>query len=231
MNLRTATIATRSVVLLTLAGLVACGGEAPIEPPEKPTFLRVTPAIPTASSNGSLYQPDASIPLFADLRAGRVGDIITVMLDEQTNATKSSTTSTSKSNSVSAQNGTILGIPVTAGGNSLFDTSVDTATEFEGEGGATQSNRLEGSVAVQVVERMPNGNLLIEGEKWLTLNQGREYVRVTGIVRPVDIEPDNSISSQKIANAQIEYGGRGALADANRMNWLTRFFNSPWLPF
>ena len=221
-------------VVLKLIGVVtltACGGTPPMPEPEPARFLYVEPAIPTASSNGSLYQPHASVPLFADLRAGRVGDILTIVLDEQTNATKSSTTSTSKTNSINSADATILGFPVTAGGNPLFSTSVDSSAEFEGEGGATQSNRLEGSVTVQVVERLPNGNLVVEGEKWLTLNQGREFVRVSGIVRPIDIEPGNSISSQKVANARIEYGGRGALANANRMNWLARFFHSPWMPF
>lgn len=223
---------TRSALALTfVAALAACGG-TPVEPePEPPRFLRVTPAIPTASSNGSLYQPATAAPLFADVRAGRVGDILTVVLNEQTNATKNSTTSTSKSNSVNSADATILGIPVTAAGNPIFNTSLDSSAEFEGEGGATQSNTLQGSVTVQVVERLPNGNLVIAGEKWLTLNQGREFVRVSGIVRPIDIEPGNEISSQKVADARIEYGARGALADANRMNWLARFFHSPWMPF
>ncbi|MEM6639222.1 MAG: flagellar basal body L-ring protein FlgH [Pseudomonadota bacterium] len=211
--------------------LVACGS-APVMPePEPRRYLEVTPAIPTASSNGSLFQPGAVSPLFSDLRAGRVGDILTVTLDEQTNATKSSSTSTSKSNNIDSATATIFGIPVTSGGNPIFNTSVDTSATFEGEGGASQSNTLQGSVAVQVIERLPNGNLVIEGEKRLTLNQGQEIVRVSGIVRPIDIEPGNMISSQKIANAQIHYGGRGALADANRMNWLARFFHSPWMPF
>jgi flagellar L-ring protein precursor FlgH len=216
---------------VAIALLAGCGSAPPLPEPEPPRYLRVTPAIPTASSNGSLFQPSTSAPLFADLRAGRVGDILTVMLDEQTNATKSSTTSTSKSNSINSADATILGIPVTGAGNPLFNTSVDSSSEFEGEGGATQSNTLSGSVTVQVVDRLPNGNLIIAGEKWLTLNQGREFVRVSGIVRPIDIEPGNQISSQKVADARIEYGARGVLANANRMNWLARFFNSPWMPF
>jgi flagellar L-ring protein precursor FlgH len=78
---------------------------------------------------------------------------------------------------------------------------------------------------------MPNGNLLVRGEKRITLNQGEEYIRLQGIVRPVDIGPQNSVPSTKLADAQIAYSGKGALADANRAGWLSRFFNSPWFPF
>ena len=126
---------------------------------------------------------------------------------------------------------TVLGYPVTRDGVPILSGSLGGDTEFTGEGGASQSNRLEGSVTVTVVERLPNGNLFVSGEKWLTLNQGKEFIRVSGIVRPLDILADNSISSEKVANARIEYAGKGPLADANRMSWLARFFNSPWLPF
>ena len=81
------------------------------------------------------------------------------------------------------------------------------------------------------MERLANGNLVVSGEKWITINRGEELIRVTGIVRPVDIRPDNSIDSTQVANAKIEYRGVGTLADSNRPGWLTRFFNSPWFPF
>lgn len=220
---------TTSILLATM--LTGCGGRAMVEEQAPSPFYHVQPVPPTASTSGSLFQANAGLALFSDQRAGRVGDILTIVLDEQTNATKSSTTSTSKTNSINSTTATILGIPVTSGGNPIFDTGVDTSAEFEGEGGATQSNQLSGSVTVTVVQRLDNGNLVVQGEKWLTLNQGKEYVRVSGVVRPIDIEPDNSVPSQKVANANIEYSGRGALANANRMNWLARFFNSPWMPF
>ena len=219
------------LVMALLVLLTGCGSNLLRKsgPPDNAIVAQPLPI--SAPNNGGIYQPNAGLRLFADLRAGRVGDILTVVLDEQTNATKSSTTSTSKSNSVASDGATILGIPVTSGRNPIFNNSVSTETEFEGEGDATQSNQLDGSVTVTVMERLANGNLVISGEKWLTLNQGKEYVRVSGVVRPVDIEPDNSVPSTKVANARIEYSGRGALADANRMNWLARFFNSPLIPF
>jgi flagellar L-ring protein precursor FlgH len=81
------------------------------------------------------------------------------------------------------------------------------------------------------VRVLPNGNLLIRGEKQIWINQGSEYVRVEGVIRPIDLASDNSIDSHKVAAARISYGGKGALADVNAQGWLSRFFNSPWTPF
>lgn len=182
-------------------------------------------------ANGSIYQASTSLALFEDQKARRVGDILTINLVEATNATKSSSTNTSKATDATIANPTVLGYNVTRDGVPILSGSMGGEQEFAGAGDSSQSNRLEGSVTVVVVDRLPNGYLLVRGEKWLTLNQGKEFVRVSGIVRPVDILADNSISSEKIANARIEYAGKGPLADANQMSWLARFFNSPWLPF
>ena len=81
-----------------------------------------------------------------------------------------------------------------------------------------------------VVRRLPNGNMQVSGDKWITINQGRELVRVSGIVRPYDVQLDNSVSSAKVADAHIVYAGRGAIADANAQGWLSRFFNMPVFP-
>lgn len=186
---------------------------------------------PPSEPNGAIFRAGQGIKLFEDLRARNIGDILTVSLVEQTNATKSSTVSTSKSTDATIANPTVFGYPVTRDGVPILSGSLDAEQQFSGEGGASISNRLEGSVTVTVVERLPNGNLVVQGEKWLTLNQGREFVRLSGVVRPVDIEPDNSVSSEKVANARIEYSGKGVIADANQMSWLARFFNSPWVPF
>ena len=105
------------------------------------------------------------------------------------------------------------------------------ATTFDGEGTSAQSNALTGSISVTVAKRLVNGNLLVRGQKWLTINQGREYVKIQGIVRPVDIGPDNTVASTMVADAVIAYGGTGTLADANTKGWLARFFDSKWMPF
>ncbi len=102
---------------------------------------------------------------------------------------------------------------------------VDNETKFDGAGSSAQSNRLSGEISATVVRRLGNGNLVIRGQKWLTLNQGSEYVRGEGVIRPIDIQPDNTIPSWKVANARIGYGGRGALASANKPGQQARLFN------
>src|SRR5690606_38111833 len=104
----------------------------------------------------------------------------------------------------------------------------ETSQEFAGQGNSSQSNRLDGSITVTVTQVLPNGNLRVEGEKWLALNQGEELIHLAGIVRPADIGPDNSVSSLKVADARISYRGKGVLADANSPGLLTRFFMKLW---
>ena len=186
---------------------------------------------PRPEAQGAIYQAGYDVQLFENAVARRVGDIVTIRLIENTNATKSSSTSTSKTTEATLAGPTIGGRPVTINGTEILAGGVNNDNSFEGEGSSAQSNRLTGNITVTVVRRFANGNLLIRGEKWIGINQGREYVRLTGIVRPVDIEPDNSVPSTKVASALIEYGGRGAIADANAPGWLARFFNSPRLPF
>ncbi len=182
-------------------------------------------------SGGSIYQSGAEVRLFEDLKAGRVGDILTVRLVERTDATKNSNTKTAKSTAATLVNPTFLGRPVTRGGTPLFDGSLSGESEFDGSGESSQSNSLQGDIAVTVVERMPNGNLRIRGEKWVMLNQGKEFIQLSGIIRPYDIGPDNSVLSGKIADARITYSSKGVLAAANKMGLISRFFNSVFHPY
>lgn len=186
---------------------------------------------PAASEPGAIYQSGTDIRLFEDLRAHRVGDILTVRLVEQTNASKSSSTSTSKSTAATYENPTLFGRGVTLDGIPILSSTLSGDQSFEGDGASSQSNSLEGDVTVTVVERYANGNLRIRGEKWVTINQGREFIRVSGIIRPHDIAPDNSVASTKVADARIAYSGKGALAAANRMGFVSRFLNSVLHPF
>lgn len=190
---------------------------------EPPTPVQPVSAPATA---GAIYRADAGINLFEDLRAGRVGDILTVRLVEQTNATKSSNTSTAKSTEATLANPVAMGRLMTYKGDPIFGGSLSGDHSFDGTGTSSQSNSLVGDITVTVVERFPNGNLRIRGEKWVNLNQGREFIRLSGIIRPYDIEPDNSVLSAKIANAHITYSSKGVLAAANRMGIFSRFFQS-----
>lgn len=186
---------------------------------------------PASAANGAIYQAGHDVPLFENAVARRVGDILTIRLSESTNASKSSSTSTKKSTSAELPGPTIAGRPVTVNGVPVLEMGVENETSFDGEGSSRQSNRVQGDITVTIARRLANGNLLVKGEKWITINQGRELVRISGLVRMIDIEPDNSIPSYKVANATITYAGRGAIADANAPGWLARFFNSPLLPF
>lgn len=191
------------------------------------------PAEPVYSppTSGSIYNNGTDVRLFEDRKAGRVGDILTVRLEEQTNASKNSATSTAKTTEATLGNPTAFGRPLTKDGTPLFQGSLDGETSFDGSGSSSQSNSLVGDITVTVVQRLPNGNLRIRGEKWVTLNQGREFIRLSGIIRPDDIEPDNSLQSYRIADAQITYSSKGVLAAANRMGLISRFFNSVFHPY
>jgi flagellar L-ring protein precursor FlgH len=204
-----------------------------VSAPNIPDYSATWPEPPPSASqaNGAIYQAGHDIALFENAVARRVGDTLTIRLNERTNASKSSSTSTKKSTSVDLPGPTIAGRPVTRHGTEILQMNVENETEFDGQGDSRQSNRLEGEITVTVAQRLPNGNLLVRGQKWIGINQGKEFVRLQGIVRPIDIEPDNSISSLKVADAVISYGAQGALADANAPGLLSRFFNLKWLPF
>ena len=218
-------------MLITAALLQACAG-APRQP--DPVVDDFGPVLPSATfgevTPGTVYNPAASFDLFMDLRARQVGDILTVLLVERTTATKESSTSTEKGTSVDTGIPVFAGKPITRNGNPLH-SELDSSNSFDGKADSSQSNRLDGSITVTVAGRLPNGNLLVRGEKQITINQGQEYVRLQGIVRPVDIGPQNTVQSTKVGDARITYSGKGALADANHPGWLSRFFNSPWFPF
>lgn len=166
---------------------------------------------------GSIYQPGHEISLYDDRIANRVGDILTVRLEETTLGQKKSKTKTRKIDIIDTGSPTVLGGDMRAlqfANNSLQD--------FNGEGEADQQNRLQGTISVTVIRVLSNGNLVVQGESWLTLNQGREYVRLSGIVRREDIEPNNTISSQRVTDARISYSGNGQVADASRGGLLTQ---------
>lgn len=182
-----------------------------------------------APANGAIYQTGYDVPLFENVVAHRVGDTVTIILSEQTAAQKSSSTSTSKDTSVDIPAPLFGGSPLTIGGKEI-SASMENSRSFEGSGDSSLSNRLQGNITVTVAKRLSNGNLVVRGQKWIEINQGREFVRIQGVIRPLDIQPDNTIASYKVADASIAYGARGALADANRPGLLSRFFNSIWNP-
>lgn len=152
-------------------------------------------------------------------------------LVENTTASSTANTSISKADTVDMSTPTLLGVPLTVNGIDVLRNSTSGDRSFDGKGNTAQSNRMQGSVTVTVMQRLPNGNLVIQGQKNLRLTQGDELVQVQGIVRAADIAPDNSVPSSKVADARIAYGGRGAIAQSNAMGWLSRFFNSRLSPY
>lgn len=182
-------------------------------------------------TNGAIYRAGTEIELAENPIARHVGDLVTIVLQEQTAAQKSATTDTAKQTTLSLPGPTLLGKPVTFHGVPILDNSINNQSKFTGSGDSAQSNSLTGYLAVTVIRVLPNGNLFVSGEKQIGLNQGNEYVRLTGVIRPIDLSADDSIPSYRVANAHISYSGKGAIADANAQSWLSRFFNSPWMPF
>lgn len=228
-----------ALVLLQLAG---CNSM----PRRDPAFAASFPApleVPRQqqAATGSIYQSGFDVVLFEDAKARRIGDILTIRLTESTNATKTSSNDISKSHDSTIANPTILGASPSFGlpgvlpldittGNSL-ETNLSSEHEFQGESATAQRNSLSGDITVTVADVLPNGNLIVRGEKRLNLNAGNEYVKISGMVRPFDIQANNTVLSTKVADATIVYNGEGAEADASKIGWLARFFVSALLPF
>ena len=179
-------------------------------------------APPPAPANGSIFQPqNGYAALYEGAVARKVGDPLTIVLVENTQASKSS--------SSKLDSGGGFGLtPPTTGALSLFkstDASVSGTRNFTGQGTAGQSNSLSGEVSVTVVAVYPNGTMLVQGQKRVTLNRGDEFVQIKGIVRTADIGADNRVLSTRVADARIAYTGKGDVARAGRQGWLGRFFS------
>ena len=201
---------------------------------EGQAFEPVDPAANLASeklSNGAIFRSGQSGLFATDQRARRVGDILTVTFNEIFAATKAQTAASSKADAFAVTLPTGLpniltgGFDKDAGGNGAGLTAGTNRT-FSGAGNAAQSNSFTGSLAVTVIRVFPNGNMEVAGQKEITLNNGNEYVRVKGIVRPEDISATNIVSSTRLADAQIRYTGSGHLADASKPGWLSQFMRA-----
>ena len=212
-------------------------------PRRDPTYSATYPVAfeqPIQARTGSIYQRGYDIAFFEDTKARRIGDILTITLDEATNASKSSSNDLGREQTSTVTNPTILGatpqfglpglLPLSQTENNTLESNLGTSHEFTGDSDSAQSNSLSGDITVTIADVLPNGNLLVRGEKRLNLNQGNEYVKISGIVRPLDISTANTVSSTKVADATIVYNADGANADANKIGWLGRFFLSAVFP-
>lgn len=237
----------RSLILVSLVVSLLMVGCMPLPPkPDDPYYAPVLPRtpLPATQTNGAIYQADFDNNYFTDRKAFRVGDIITISLNERTQASKNANSQIQKNSDVDIGVPNIFGMAVTPknplSGLSALGMSNDRLSleagygaerSTQGSGQTGQSNSLSGSITVTIAEVYPNGVLAVRGEKWLTLNTGDELVRISGIVRADDISTDNVVSSTRIADARITYSGTGAFANASKPGWLDRFFLSPLFPF
>ncbi|MEC4726526.1 flagellar basal body L-ring protein FlgH [Shewanella sp. D64] len=220
------------LIILFMPALVGCSstGRKPIA--DDPYYAPVYPEAPPTkiAATGSMYQDSRASSLYSDIKALKVGDIITVILMEQTQAKKSANNEIKKGTDLSLD-------PIYAGGGNItiggqpIDLKYSDSMNTKRQSDADQSNSLSGSISANVMQVLNNGNLVIRGEKWISINNGDEFVRLTGVVRSQDIRPDNTIDSPRVANARIQYSGTGTFAEVQKVGWLSSFFMGSWWPF
>ena len=186
----------------------------------KPLVPTIAEMKATKVNNGAIYSTSSPGLFSSDKRAHQVGDILTVQLSETFSSTKSVTSQSAKEDSIGAEVGPtgVLKNFMGLGG------SVQKSNSFKGSGSASQSNSLTGFISATVVKVYPNGNLEIKGQKKLVLNDGSEYLRLSGIIRPEDISASNTIASSNIADARITYTNAGVYADSTQPGWLSKIF-------
>ncbi|MCW2381536.1 MULTISPECIES: flagellar basal body L-ring protein FlgH [unclassified Sphingobium] len=197
------------------------------EPLENPAYQVTYPGDAGSAApvrpNGGIFQASAGYSALTNgARAASVGDVITILLVERTQASKSTSANTNRAGSIG------LTPPSTGPFSKLFsgsDIASGGTQGFTGKGDAAQSNALSGEITVTIARVYPNGTMLVRGQKALTLNRGDEYVQISGLVRQADIGPDNRILSTRVADARITYTGKGEIARASRQGWLQRFFS------
>lgn len=219
--------------LLVGAGLVLGGcAQIPREPlVHQPMTSRADAQVrPAAPVNGAIYRTGfGAQALFEDRRPRYVGDILTILVSENVNASKNSAANASRSGSASVELGVI---PKIFSGliSSTQNADVGGSNIMSAKGGANAANTFNGVITVTVVEVLPNGNLIVSGEKQMLINQGTEFIRFSGVVNPRTVSANNTVPSTQVADARIEYSAKGYINEAQTMGWLQRLFLNV-LPF
>ncbi|MEP7206001.1 MAG: flagellar basal body L-ring protein FlgH [Casimicrobiaceae bacterium] len=215
-----------ALVVLTLLG--GCSTALRKVEVHEPFTARPAPTVVPPLANGAIFQTAAYRPLFEDRRARAVGDIITVSINEKLQASKQVSSSAGKNGSVGFEIPTVKGLPLK--GLKDMGFAADSKSDFAGKGDSSANNVFTGSITVTVTDVLPNGNLVVSGEKQLGINQGSEFIRLSGVVNPTTILAGNVVSSTQVADARIEYRGTGYIDEAQTMGWLQRVFLTV-LPF
>ncbi len=231
MNSRIARSAAWGVLIAALAGCAV----TPATSVHQPMTARPVVQPAAAEANGGIYQAASNaqagarhVPLFEDRRARNVGDTLIVAINEKTNASKKSNSNASRTGSTSFSAPTIAGLPGKSFQNA--NLSANSSNTFDGKGESASNNDFTGTLTVTVIEVLPNGNLLVSGEKQVGINQGQEFIRFSGVVNPSTIVNGNTVSSVQVADARLEYRANGTIDEAQVMGWLARFFLT-FLPF
>lgn len=240
-----------SIIIITIlavitAVLTSCGGSTPRHPSTAANVeaaLRTPPVqlydSPAPKTEGSLYSDDLQPNLFSDLRAANIGDIVTINIVETSKASKNSQTQLDRKNEVDATISALLGFEnynhpiindIAPGFN--LGTGIDAKYEskFKGTGKTSRNETMTAQISARVIQKLPNGNLVIRGSREITVNYEKQYITIQGVVRPQDISPDNTILSTYIADAKIDYTGKGDVTNQQRKGWLSRLLDYIW-PF
>ncbi|HUL93797.1 MAG TPA: flagellar basal body L-ring protein FlgH [Burkholderiales bacterium] len=210
--------------LLVFAAMLPGCMTLPPPPPivHQPMSVRPVPSDPSADTGGAIFQQQLYRPLFEDVRARHIGDTLSIVINEKTAATKSGSSKLAKTGDLTAGVGLMNKVP----GKSLSGLAVNGSSDsaFAGSGDAASANDFTGTIGVTVTDVLANGNMLVSGEKQIAMTQGTEYIRFSGVVNPRSISFSNTVTSDQVADARIEYKANGYLDEAMVMGWLHRFF-------
>ena len=213
-----------ALVLVAVSGCAQMPREPLVHQPMSARAAMANTAQPAPALNGAIYTTGpVGLALFEDRRPRNVGDILTIQISENVNASKNSATNVSRNGSASADLGVM---PNFMGGllSSSQNAGVNGKNVLSAKGGANATNTFNGTLTVTIVEVMANGNLLVSGEKQMLINQGTEFIRFSGVVNPRTVGSNNTVPSTQVADARIEYSAKGAIDEAQQMGWLQRFF-------
>lgn len=210
-------------LIVMILALTGCSSTPPTNV-QQPMSIRPTypQTVEVPAANGSIFQGAGGRSVFEDRRARYVGDTLTINIIERNQASTKSNSKAARDNSTAAAITNVSGLP----GKGLMGLGLDatSANEFSGSGESAANNTFTSTITVTVIETLPNGNLIVSGEKQVAINQGNEFIRFSGVVNPNRITTANTVNSSQVADARIEYKGSGYINEAQQMGWLARFF-------
>jgi len=219
----------RYLVPILALSLSGCASQQIAGPSPEYAPIRPIAQVKSNTATGSIFNQHQA-DWFGEKKAHQIGDLLTVILSEETQAGRTANTTATRQTTNNALSALQLDRIGSAGGLLSTDSTLGSTIDSTGDGTTEQTASLTGAISATVEEVLSNGNLVIRGEKLLTLSEGTEVIQIRGIIRPEDIQPDNSVLSKRIANAEISYKGTGQLANAQRIPWGTNLFFSLW-PF